>query len=218
MKIFIPSLIDREDLRLLLKNFEEKCKENYTFSYVLSEKSTESIIQEMLDKKYVSWVGVGFRKSKQGLIGELGCFDTHIKLWKQCTYDNEDYLIIEDSSKINLNLFNNETFQQTEDIIYYNNEYSIKDGILYGYGISAYKVSPVSAKKLLALCLPMPLPLDLTIRELCKRNMVSFSIGNHFVSRNNDVKHSTEENVEDLNSRQSFEPLLDRKCELDLNF
>lgn len=218
MKIFILSLIHREDLRLLLKNFEEKCKENYTFNYVISEKSTENIIQEMLDKKYVSWFGVGFRKSKQGLIGELGCFDTHIKLWEQCTCDNEDYLIIEDSSKINLNLFNTETFQQTEDIIYYNNEYSIKDGILYGYGISAYKVSPISAKKLLALCLPMSLPLDLTIRELCKRNIVTFSIGNHFVSRNNNVEHSTEKNVEDLNSRQSFESLLYRIRELDLNF
>lgn len=219
MKLFIMSLKNRKDLRDLLLIFKHNCiKRGISAEFYISEKETDEIINEMLTKKYVSWVGNSFRKNKDALVAEFGCFKTHIDLWKKCSQDTENYLIIEDSSKIDMSLFDKETFEQTEDIIFYNNDYYINENILCGFGLSAYKITPESSKKLLALCLPMAYPLDIMIRHLCNHKLINYKLGQQFVSRNNDVEHSTEKNQQNLNARQSFEYMYNRREELNLSF
>ena len=212
MKVKVLSLEHRDDLRDLLKDFMDYFGDKAEF--VITEKETVNMLQTMLDARLISWLGVGFRKSKQGIRGECGCFNTHINLWTECSRQSEDFLIVEDSSLINFDLLKEEKFDSKTDITFYNQEFQIGNNRLQGFGISAYKISPESAKQLLRVCLPMTLPLDLMIRQMCNANFISYSIGKQFVSRNNSVPHSTEQNCEDLGSRQSMLPLIKRIDEI----
>ena len=223
MKVFILSLEERQDLRDLLKPLQDYfTQKNISFEFYISQKENENFLQEMLDAKIISFLGVGFRKSKKGLTGEMGCFNTHLNLWKKCMFDNEDYLIIEDSSSINFDLLKKENFDSLADITFYNEEfYSDKSlNILNGFGISCYKINPRSAKLLIRLAFPLTIPLDLQVRQLCNQKFITYSFGHQFLKRNNDVKHSTEDNVvgnQNLDNRQSFTPIIHRLEELNLN-
>lgn len=215
MKVKVLSLKHRQDLRNLLKDFMNDFGDNAEF--IITEKEQVNMVQTMLDARLISWLGVGFRKSKTGIQGECGCFNTHINLWLDCSKQTEDYLIIEDSSLINFDLLRLEEFDSTTDITFYNKEFQTYNNKLQGFGISAYKISPLSAKKLLRVCLPMNLPLDLMVRQMCNAGFISYSIGKQFISRNNEVQHSTEDNCEDLGTRQNMMYLVHRTTELDIN-
>lgn len=223
MKVFIISLEDRQDNRDLLKPLQDYfTQKNIPFQFYIQPRPNDNFLQELLDARLISWLGVGFRKSKKGFIGEMGCFTNHMNLWKQCMNDNEDYLIMEDSSVINFDLLNKETFDSLADITFYNQEFYQNESMnmLNGFGITCYKISPRSAKLLLKLAFPLTAPLDLQVRQLCNQRFITYSIGNQFVKRNNDIKHSTEENVigiEALSNRQSFTPVINRMDELNLN-
>ena len=212
MKVKVLSLAHRPDLRDLLENFIDYFGGDAEFH--ITEKETHNMLQSMLDARLISWLGVGFRKTKNGLQGECGCFNTHIDLWTECSRGTEDYLIVEDSSLINFDLLKEEKFDSKTEITFYNQEFQIGNNRLQGFGISAYKISPASAKQLLRVCVPMTLPLDLMVRQMCNAGFISYSIGKQFVSRNNSVPHSTEDNCNDLGSRQSMLPLIKRIDEI----
>ena len=212
MKVRVLSLKHREDLRDLLTDFMEYFGDKAEFH--ITEKEEVNMVQRMLDERLISWLGTGFRKSKQGLQGECGCFNTHINLWTECANQTEDYLMIEDSSLIDFDLLKEENFDCKTDITFYNQEFQISGNTLRGFGISAYKISPESATQLLRVCVPMTLPLDLMVRQMCNAGLISYSIGKQFVSRNNSVAHSTEDNCNDLGSRHSMIPLIKRIDEI----
>lgn len=211
MKVKVLSLKHREDLRQLLSDFMEYFDDA---DFHITEKEEINMVQHLLDTRLISWLAIGFRKTKQGIQGECGCFSTHIDLWTECSKQTEDYLIVEDSSSINFDLLKEEKFDSKTDITFYNREFQVCNNTLQGFGISAYKITPEGATQLLRVCLPMALPLDLMVRQMCNTGFITYSIGKQFVSRNNSVAHSTEDNCEDLGSRQSMLPLIKRIGEI----
>lgn len=217
MKVVVISLRERQDLRDLLQDFKQACDHrNFEFEFYISERDGEEIISDMLRNRLVSWLGNSFRNTKKALVGELGCFKTHLDIWEMCKNDNQDYLIVEDSTSIDIEDFNNEKFDSTCDITYYNQEHSYINGMVTGFAISAYKISPQSASHLLKVCLPMVYPLDLYLMTLYSAGIVTSMIGNQFAQRNNKVAHSTEKNRENLNNRQSMVRMINRINELGL--
>ena len=102
-------------------------------------------------------------KNKNDLIGEIGCFLSHIDCWETIVTNKMKHtLILEDGILFDKECFN-ETIHSSDsyNIIFANKEMIKQKHTLTGYGLQAYIVSNNGPQKLLKNCPMMYMPIDL---------------------------------------------------------
>ena len=88
----------------------------------------------------------GFRKTKEGFLGELGCYMGHYNSWKYIVDNNLDNcLILEDGIEFLRNDFENMKINDDLDIVFVNEEMKVQINDnkkqFIGYGLQGYIVS-----------------------------------------------------------------------------
>ena len=161
--------------------------------------------------------GYGFRKCKEEVIGEIGCFLAHKKCWKKIVNNKQkNTLILEDGIIFHIDKFvesiinnHSEVINENFDIIFINKD-MYKIGIscntqdpcitqdpcniqelnkLCGNGTQGYILSYNGALKLLSKLNTLMMPVDLQIRQLCNNNELIWEVSNiYFCERNNERK------------------------------
>ena len=147
------------------------------------------------------------RDNKNALKNEFGCALAHVNVWKKVIDEKIDYaFIIEDGIYFDKELYTNSfehivdnMIKKKKDVLFLNSSfnYYIKDGrkLLDGYGLNGYFISLSGAKKMLDRSIPLMLPIDLVIRELCNNNVLNYSMIPNIVTRNVDVTHCIDNEV-----------------------
>jgi GR25 family glycosyltransferase involved in LPS biosynthesis len=214
----IINLDSRPDLWESLEHFREHWKQlgkecarmqgvNYTTS--------KNVLNSFIINKRIDLTGVGFRKSKQSVLGELGCYVSHYNSWKYIV-DNkiECCLIMEDGVELLRRDLENIKIDNSLDLLFVNAE-MIQDSnkAFIGYGTQGYVVTNKGAQKLLELLYTLDAPIDMHIRRLCNQaKLVASTTKEPFIGRNNNRLSSIEgaETDNDLNAKQNFNSLINR--------
>ena len=168
----ILNLIHRTDLWENTEKFRnEWIKHGKTVERMLGVNySTQTnVINDFIKSNRLDLNGKGFRKNKNALLGELGCYMGHYNCWKHIIDNNlECCLILEDGIEFLRNDFQNMMINSEVDILYTNEEMKkTNEKRLVGYGTQGYIVTKKGAQLLINHCSKLSYPIDLQIRELC---------------------------------------------------
>ena len=168
----IINLIHRTDLWENTEKFRnEWIKHGKTVERMLGVNySTQTnVINDFIKSNRLDLNGKGFRKNKNALLGELGCYMGHYNCWKHIIDNNlECCLILEDGIEFLRNDFQNMMINSEVDILYINEEMKkTNENRLVGYGTQGYIVTKKGAQLLINHCSKISYPIDLQIRELC---------------------------------------------------
>ena len=152
----------------------------------------------------------GFRKDKNSLLGELGCYLSHYECWNYVVNNNlKSCLILEDGINFLRNDYSSLKINPNLDILFINKEMvKINNSLISGFGLQSYIITLNGAKKLLETCYKLVLPIDLQLRNYCNSNiLVGDTIIKPFVERDN-IRLSSIENkiseTDDLNEKQNL--------------
>lgn len=156
----------------LEKDFESVGFKNINFFKALNGKSLS--IQDMVKNNLISMRAyndlVDGREQDAGLSGKgsVGCYLSHLALWKKCVENNWDYIIIaEDDVHINRK-FTDKDIKKIEDTVlnkpngaYFTaNIRTTKGGNKFMYGLHLYFISKGACEKLIKKAFPIEAQID----------------------------------------------------------
>ena len=214
----IINLDERIDLWNNLEFFRDKWIEinkNVTRLKGVNYKNQMGVINNFIKKNKLNLNGNGFRKTKESLLGELGCFESHYNCWKYVVDNNLDScLILEDGIEILRDDFDSISIHDELDILFINEEMKMDlNKNFIGYGTQGYIVTKKGAKKLIDKCYTLSAPIDLQMRHLCTTKELNGDVlSRPYVKRNNNrissiegtVVNNTEVNLNDKQSPHSI--------------
>ncbi len=190
-------------------------------------------MNELLRTKLLSLEGCGFRKTLQGVINELCCYLSHIKVWNYILeHSLQNVLILEEGI-----LFEPKRWDQfltqcsqsstffsdltNSDICFWNQHFqsiqtpNSSQSQLEGFSLQAYSVKTESIPSLQTLCQELTCPIDLYIRNLCNQSKLSWKtyssvapdcyLATNNFHRSSSISGGQEKKNYELNSHQ--EPL-----------
>jgi GR25 family glycosyltransferase involved in LPS biosynthesis len=154
----------------------------------------------------------GFRKNKNHVLNEFGCYLAHYKCWEYVLNNNiESCLILEDGIKLLRNDYENLSINSKLDILFVNKEMEkYNENVFIGYGLQGYIITLNGAKKLIDKCHILNLPIDLQLRNYCNNKILNGDIlNNSFIERDNNRVSSISNNndntdTDDLNEKQNI--------------
>tara|TARA_B100001989_G_C24456869_1_gene422036 strand:- start:173 stop:901 length:729 start_codon:yes stop_codon:yes gene_type:complete len=211
----IINLDSREDLWSKSLEFREKWKASnknvFRISGIDLKKQTHNLNKFIISGR-IDLNAKGFRRDKNSLLGELGCYLSHYDSWKYVVDNNlESCLILEDGINILRNDYENLSINTNLDILFVNKEmekFKPDPTKISGFGLQSYILTLKGAKKLLEVCYKLVLPIDLQLRNFCNSNILNGDvIDNPFAERNNTRISSIENKVSetnDLNEKQNL--------------
>jgi len=209
----ILNMDHRTDLWNKLESFRDEWKNKGKTLYRISGTNytdKQNVLNDFIKTNRINLSGSGFRNTKRGVLGELGCFNGHYDCWKYIVENNlESCLVIEDGIQILRNDYNNILFDTKLDILFVNEEMKrTAENQYIGYGTQGYILSFKGAETLLKLCFTLSAPIDLQIRHLCNTQELKASVlAKPLLRRDHDRVSSIEGTVmndqEDLNAKQS---------------
>jgi len=191
--IFIINMKHRTDIWDYLQEtrdfFEQKGIkvtriEGYNLNYELQQNSL--LFNQLIIDNKISLGGLGFHKTQKSMFGEFGAFLAHTKCWNKIVDEGlEGTLIIEDGVIFHPSNFNDE-YHPDIDLTYVNKEMKIINNTIKGFGLQGYILSNTGAKKIQKEMMCLYMPVDIQIRELCKRGVLTCHIRSKYMfSRNN---------------------------------
>jgi GR25 family glycosyltransferase involved in LPS biosynthesis len=170
----------------------------------------QNVLNDFIKTNRINLSGSGFRNTKRGVLGELGCFNGHYDCWKYIVENKlESCLVIEDGIEILRKDYNNIVFDKKLDILFVNEEMiQSHENQFIGYGTQGYILSLKGAETLLKLCFTLSLPIDLQIRHLCNTHQLNASVLSKPLVRRDHHRVSSIEGAimndqEDLNAKQN---------------
>jgi GR25 family glycosyltransferase involved in LPS biosynthesis len=176
----------------------------------VNHKNETNVILKYIANNRISINGSGFRKNKESLLGEIGCFMSHYNCWKHIVENKLDAcMILEEGIEFLREDFNNLTINVEKDITFINTEMNQYDftGNLTGYGTQGYVVSYKGAELLMQKCYTMYIPIDLQIRHLCNTKEINAICMNaSYVKRN----HTIISSIDTFKTSQSTDTILHR--------
>jgi GR25 family glycosyltransferase involved in LPS biosynthesis len=219
----IINLDERTDLWNKLQNFRNQW-EKYGNKIIkisgVNYKDKPNVVNDFISKNRLNLNGSGFRKTKEGFLGELGCYMGHYNSWKYIVDNNLDNcLILEDGIEFLRNDFENIKINDDLDILFINEEMKVQTNDnkkqFIGYGLQGYIVSQKGAKLLLENCFTLSVPIDLQIRNLCNIHKINGDgIYNYYVKRNNNrlssIQGTFTNQGENLNDKQDHFTIFQR--------
>jgi glycosyl transferase family 25 len=226
--IFIINLSRRTDLLNKIQYIFNFIKEQYPNINIqriegidIKEKQQDNplLFNNLLTNNVIALNASGLRNTKDGVLGEIGCYLSHKNCWETIISNKlNNTLILEDGVIFNkLNFSSNITINQNYfnyDIIFCNKEMNVVQSTLTGYGLQGYIVSYNGANKLVEYCNQMQLPIDLQIRNVCnEKKLLWYKLNNFFVERNNHRESSISEHEfyeNNLNEKQNMDPIIIR--------
>ena len=232
--VYCIHMEERTDLIEILKPVTDFFGEK--FHFFPGVKVTDDDFTRLILMNVVSPFYSGGRDNKTALKNEFGCALAHINVWKKIINEKINYaLILEDGICFDTELYNNSytsiensMIQKKKDILFINSSFDfyIKDGrkLLNGYGLNGYFISLSGAKKLVDKSIPLMLPVDLVVRELCNTHFLNYSMIPNIVTRNVDITHCIDSeaspNHQDysVNEKQNMNTLLFRIFNTSGNF
>lgn len=198
---FFNSIDEINITRIQGNDFIDKCKNN------------PKEFNNLIETEIISLNANGLRRSKNAVLGEIGCYLSHKKCWEKIINEKlENTLILEDGIIFHEHLFNPIiNMKISYDIIFVNKEMVKQDDNLVGYGLQGYILSYEGATKLNNLCKSLYLPIDLQVRQVCNEKKLHAKVSRiKFVERNDDRSSSISDKIEDpnnLNEKQSMDPI-----------
>ena len=137
------------DLWDKLKNFRnqwEKCGNKIIKISGVNYKDKKNVVNDLISTNRLHLNSSGFRKTKEGFLGELGCYMGHYNSWKYIVDNNLDNcLILEDGIEFLRNDFENMKINDDLDIVFVNEEMKVQINDnkkqFIGYGLQGYIVS-----------------------------------------------------------------------------
>lgn len=215
MKVYCISLPERTDLRE--KHSEVQNFFGDKFEFVIKEKKITKVehINDLIKDGIVSFSYSGGRKKTSAMLGEFDAWMKHMELWRNI---EEPSIIYEDGTNFDIENFKKNDFKDYE-LVFCDKDWQIKENSngfkqLIGHN-NNYYITPAGALKLLELCMNLPIPLDLHIRNCMNKsdNNVKFAVANPpFIERDANVKHSIQDTTDpnNVNDKQCFRPLFER--------
>ena len=217
MKYFVINLPNRVDLR---EHWRDAFKAGIPINFFSFDKQINNVAEinnKLIFNNIVSYGYSGGRINTDALCGELDCFYKHLSLYYECRNSGENYMIFEDCNEYNIEnikLMAREFEKLDVDILFGNKEFTLaKKGLLEGWGISCYCITPKGADKLIKICFPLRMPLDLEIKNACNAGHLKFGVMlKKATERTYRFSHSTEDSNINTNfsQRQEFKCLYNR--------
>jgi glycosyltransferase involved in cell wall biosynthesis len=191
-----------------IENFTNNNIDTITFYNLEVFVNTIEDLPDLIKNNILSINFMGNIKNTNSFIKEINYFYNHIKIWETI---NKPTLILNNSTNFDLDKYNhNDNILQINnllnesnniDIIFCNNLYSTFNENLVGYGDGFIINGKNVADKLLKLCVPFNLPLNLLINKLCNDNKLTYElISTPFLIKNDIVNNYRIDNT----------PLLDK--------
>lgn len=188
-------LIINLDSRKDLWNYTEEFRKKWI---TLNKKVNRINGINLRDKKYnlnnfiisnrINLSARGFRKDKNSVLGEFGCYLAHYKCWEYVLNNKlESCLILEDGINLLRNDYENLKINSELDILFINKEMKkYNESKIEGFGLQGYIITLKGAKNLIDKCYILTLPIDLQIMMYCNNKILNFDvINNPFVEREN---------------------------------
>jgi len=144
----------------------------------------------------------GFRKDKNSVLNEFGCYLAHYKCWEYVLNNKLDScLILEDGINLLRNDYENLSINSELDILFVNKEMTkYNETVITGYGLQGYIITLNGAINLINKCYILTLPIDLQLRNYCNNNILNGNvINNPFVERDNTKISSISNTITDTN-------------------
>lgn len=199
MRIFVLSLLDsverRENVSTLLKEY----KLNFEFiDGIDGRKADPHLLALYNEQEFI------YNHGRKAVLGELGCYASHMLAWKKCIELNEPIIIFEDDFRLKEGVV--QALDECEKLIddYHfirledsnkKPQYEIKSSngmtLLNYFKVpqctTCYAISPIAAKKLLHKSKEIILPVDVFIRNVWIHQQPIFSLEPFYVTPGTDI-------------------------------
>jgi glycosyl transferase, family 25 len=199
MRIFVLSLLDSTERRKNISSLLNEYQLDFEFiDGIDGRKKDPTLLAQYNEKEFI------YNYGRKAVLGELGCYASHMLAWKKCIELNEPIIIFEDDFRLKEGAI--QALDECEKLIDDYHFIRLEDGnkkpqykvkstngmTLFNYikvpqCATCYAISPIAAKKLLNNSKKIILPVDVFIRNVWMHQQPIYSLEPFHVTVGNDI-------------------------------